>query len=205
MRRRAGAGDRLGPVFSNIGWGEILVCVVIAAIVIGPERLPELVKNVQAAVHAARGAIRNARAELDGSLGEEFDELRKPIAEVARWQRMGPRAALTQALFEGDESALDDFDPRRIMAGDTAGEAYRAKNRQARRSGSEERTPSPMKGAGPRAAEARRADSDAGVAARPGRENSAAGEAPAAQARGAQQGRARLALGGGGVDWDAIW
>ncbi len=105
-------------MFDNIGWGEILVLIIIAVIVIGPERLPDLIKDVRAAAYAARKAINNARAELDGNFGEEFDELREPISKAAEWGRLGPRKAVTKALFDDDDSFLDDFDPKK-MVGDS--------------------------------------------------------------------------------------
>lgn len=103
-------------MFSNIGWGEIFVIAIIAVLVIGPERLPGVIQDVRAAIYAARKAINSAKAELNGemsSLGQEFDALRGPINTAAEWGRMGPRAAITKALFDGDDSAWDDFDPRK--------------------------------------------------------------------------------------------
>ncbi|AKK10837.1 Sec-independent protein translocase family protein [Corynebacterium uterequi] len=102
-------------MFDNIGWGEILVLIVLAVIIIGPERLPEVLKDIRAAVYAARRGIANARAELDG-MGAEFDSLREPISQAAEWGRLGPKRAIAKALFEGDESTLDDFDPKQILA-----------------------------------------------------------------------------------------
>lgn len=107
-------------MFDNIGWGEILVLIIIAVIVIGPERLPDLIKDVRAAAYAARKAINNARAELDGGFGEEFRELQEPISKAAEWGRLGPRKAVTKALFDDDDSFLDDFDPRKIVSDPTA-------------------------------------------------------------------------------------
>lgn len=115
-------------MFDNIGWAEIFTIVVVGLIIIGPEKLPGVIKDVRAAIFAARRAISNARAELDGQFGEEFDEFREPINKVAQWQRMGPRRALTQALFDGDDDYLNDFDPKKIMSGDTAGAAHRARS-----------------------------------------------------------------------------
>lgn len=92
--------------------------------------MPGLIQDVRAAIYAARKAINNAKAELNGDLGEEFEEFRKPISEVAKWQRMGPRAAITKALFDGDEEFMDSFDPKKIMAKDTAGEAHRRKKEE---------------------------------------------------------------------------
>ena len=67
-------------MFDNIGWGEILVLIIIAVIVIGPERLPDLIKDVRAAAYAARKAINNARAELDGHI-ENYRATRTVLLE----------------------------------------------------------------------------------------------------------------------------
>lgn len=116
-------------MFSNIGWGEIFVIVVLGVIIIGPERLPGVIEDVRAAIFAARKAINNAKAELNGELGEmgqEFEALRGPISTAAEWGRMGPRAAITKALFDGDETALDDFNIRK-----SAGEALGSRQQHA--------------------------------------------------------------------------
>lgn len=105
-------------MFESIGWLEIFTLLVVALIVIGPERLPGLIEDIRAAIFAARRAIDNAKKELNGELGAEFEEFRKPIEQVASYTRMGPRAAITKALFDGDEEFLDDFDPRKLMQED---------------------------------------------------------------------------------------
>lgn len=108
-------------MFSSIGWGEIFLVVVLGLVIIGPERLPGVIKDVRAAIFAARKAINNAKAELDGELGSissEFDTLRGPISQAAEWGRLGPRGALTKALFDGDDKAWDDFNPRKFLADD---------------------------------------------------------------------------------------
>lgn len=105
-------------MFSSIGWLEIFTLVVVALIVVGPERLPGLIEDVRAAIFAARRAINNAKKELNGELGEEFEQFRKPMEQVAEYTRLGPRGAITKALFDGDESALDDFDPKKMMQED---------------------------------------------------------------------------------------
>ncbi|MBZ8177025.1 twin-arginine translocase subunit TatB [Corynebacterium poyangense] len=107
---------------------EIITLLVLGLIVIGPERLPGVITDVRAAIYAARKAINNAKAELDGEfqgIGEEFEEFRQPLSQIARIQRMGPKAAITRALFEDDENFLDSFDPKKVMKGETQGEAFR--------------------------------------------------------------------------------
>lgn len=114
-------------MFSNVGWGEVLVLLVVGLIIIGPERLPKVIQDVRAALLAARTAINNAKQGLNDEFGSEFDDFRKPVAEIAAITRMGPRAALTKTLLEGDDSIFDAFDPKKIMAEDTAGETERAR------------------------------------------------------------------------------
>ena len=104
-------------MFSSIGWPEIFVIVLLGIIVIGPERLPEVIKDVRAAIYAARKAINNAKAELNGEMGSitsEFDDIRGPLTQAAQWTRLGPKGAITKALFDGDESAWDDFNPKKM-------------------------------------------------------------------------------------------
>lgn len=105
-------------MFSSIGWVEILVVIVLGIIIVGPERLPSVIQDVRAAIFAARRAIRNAKAELNGELssfGAEFEDLRGPISQAAEWGRLGPRGALTKALFDGDDSAWDDYNPKKLF------------------------------------------------------------------------------------------
>lgn len=105
-------------MFQSIGWLEIFTLVIVALIVVGPERLPGLIEDVRAAIFAARRAINNAKKELNGELGEEFEQFRKPMEQVAEYTRLGPRGAITKALFDDDDSALDAFDPKKMMQED---------------------------------------------------------------------------------------
>ena len=89
-------------MFSSIGWVEILVIVLLGLVIIGPERLPGVIMDVRAAIYAARKAIANAKAELNGEmsgLGAEFDDLRVPLSQAAEWTRMGPRGVITLSLI----------------------------------------------------------------------------------------------------------
>lgn len=88
-------------MFSNIGWGEIFFILIIGLIVIGPERLPSVVEDVRAAIYAAKKAINNAKAELNGEL-EGFEEFKQPINTVSQYAAMGPRRAMAKVLFEDD-------------------------------------------------------------------------------------------------------
>ena len=104
-------------MFSSIGWLEIITIVLLGLVIIGPERLPGVIMDVRAAIYAARKAINNAKAELNGEMGSitsEFDDIRGPLTQAAQWTRLGPKGAITKALFDGDDSAWDDFNPKKM-------------------------------------------------------------------------------------------
>lgn len=94
-------------MFSNVGWGEILLILIVGLILIGPERLPQLITDFRAMVLAARTAIDDARESITGEFGDDFDELRKPLGELGDLRKLNPRTAITRTLFEGDDTYLD--------------------------------------------------------------------------------------------------
>lgn len=105
-------------MFSNIGWSEIGVIIVVAIIVIGPERLPGLLQDFRAAIFAARKAINNAKQELNGEFEEfssDFEQFREPLHKVSQLSRMGPRAVIAKTLFDEDDEFFNQFDPRTIL------------------------------------------------------------------------------------------
>ena len=103
-------------MFSNIGWGEIFFILIIGLIVIGPERLPSVVEDVRAAIYAAKKAINNAKAELNGEL-EGFEEFKKPIDTVSQYAAMGPRRAMAKVLFEDEAVDPRQADPEPTRSG----------------------------------------------------------------------------------------
>ncbi|WP_018020212.1 Sec-independent protein translocase protein TatB [Corynebacterium ciconiae] len=123
-------------MFSSIGWGEIFVVCVVVLIVVGPDRLPRVIQDIRAAIIAARDAINRTKQTLNEEIGPEFEEVARPVQEFTKFTAMGPKAALTKALFDGDGSYLDAFDPKKIMASDTQGEAYREQGSATPSSGS---------------------------------------------------------------------
>lgn len=97
-------------MFSNIGWGEMLVLVVIGLVVLGPERLPGAIRWTAGALRQARDYISGATSQLREDLGPEFDDLRQPLSELNKLRGMTPRAAITKHLLEGDDSILGSFE-----------------------------------------------------------------------------------------------
>ena len=110
-------------MFSNVGWGEILVLFILGLILIGPERLPKVIEDVRALLLAARTAINDARDNLSDEFGEDFDDLRKPLQELNDLRRLNPKTAITRTLFDGDDTYLDMLSGKPAAGGGGTGAA----------------------------------------------------------------------------------
>jgi len=97
-------------VFANVGWGEMLVLVVIGLVVLGPERLPGAIRWTSSTLRQARDYISGATSQLREDLGPEFDDLRAPLSELNKLRGMSPRAAITKHLLDGDDSLLSSVE-----------------------------------------------------------------------------------------------
>jgi sec-independent protein translocase protein TatB len=90
-------------VFANVGWGEMLVLVVVGLVILGPERLPGAIRWTANAMRQARDYLSGMTSQLREDIGPEFDDLREPLSELQKLRGMTPRAALTKHLFDGDD------------------------------------------------------------------------------------------------------
>ncbi len=97
-------------MFANVGWGEMLVLVVIGLVVLGPERLPGAIRWTSSTLRQARDYISGATSQLREDLGPEFDDLRAPLSELNKLRGMSPRAAITKHLLDGDDSLLSSVE-----------------------------------------------------------------------------------------------
>lgn len=91
-------------MFANVGWGEMLVLVVVGLLVLGPERLPGAIRWSATALRQARDYLSGVTNQLREDIGPEFDDLRGPLSELQKLRGMTPRAALTKHLLDGDDS-----------------------------------------------------------------------------------------------------
>jgi sec-independent protein translocase protein TatB len=110
-------------MFANVGWGEILVLMVVGLVVLGPERLPGAIRWTSSALRQARDYLSGMTTQLREDMGPEFDDLREPLSELNKLRGMTPRAALTKHLFDGDDSLFaGNFDqptintPEKVVA-----------------------------------------------------------------------------------------
>jgi sec-independent protein translocase protein TatB len=97
-------------MFANVGWGEILVLIVVGLVVLGPERLPGAIRWTSSALRQARDYLSGMTTQLREDIGPDFDHLREPLSELQKLRSMTPRAALTKHLFDGDDSLFTTFD-----------------------------------------------------------------------------------------------
>ncbi len=91
-------------MFANVGWGEMLVLVVVGLVVLGPERLPGAIRWTSSALRQARDYLSGVTTQLREDIGPEFDDLREPLSELQKLRGLTPRAALAKHLFDGDDS-----------------------------------------------------------------------------------------------------
>jgi sec-independent protein translocase protein TatB len=109
-------------VFANVGWGEILVLIVVGLVVLGPERLPGAIRWTSSALRQARDYLSGMTTQLREDMGPEFDDLREPLSELNKLRGMTPRAALTKHLLDGDDSLFRAFEepttntPEKVVA-----------------------------------------------------------------------------------------
>ncbi|KID28984.1 twin arginine-targeting protein translocase TatB [Prauserella sp. Am3] len=107
-------------MFENIGWSEILVLLVVALFVLGPERLPEAAAWLGRSVRKVREFATGARQQLRDEMGPEYEEFRKPIEDLRQLRSFDPKRAVTQHLFDGDSDpiGLKDINATRPVGGD---------------------------------------------------------------------------------------
>jgi sec-independent protein translocase protein TatB len=104
-------------MFANVGWGEMLVLVVVGLVVLGPERLPGAIRWTATALRQARDYLSGVTTQLREDIGPEFDDLREPLSELQKLRGMTPRAALTKHLFDGDDSLFTGNFDRPLSGG----------------------------------------------------------------------------------------
>ncbi len=75
----------------DINGGEFVVLVVLAVLLIGPERLPRYAAQLAVLVKRAKALLQDAKSRVDAELGDDFKDV--------DWSKLDPR----------------QYDPRRIV------------------------------------------------------------------------------------------
>lgn len=87
-------------MFDSIGWAEILILVVAGLFILGPERLPGAAAWLGRNVRKVREYATGAREQLRNEMGDDFEELRKPLQDLQQLRNFDPRRAVTRHLFD---------------------------------------------------------------------------------------------------------
>jgi sec-independent protein translocase protein TatB len=87
-------------VFDSIGWSEILILIMAGLFILGPERLPSAAAWLGRNVRKVREYATGAREQLRNEMGDDFEELRKPLQDLQQLRNFDPRRAVTRHLFD---------------------------------------------------------------------------------------------------------
>lgn len=96
----------------GLSWDQIILILLAALFLLGPERIPTAVKWVMESLRKVRTMAAGAQEELRSQIGPELDELRRQVAEL-------------QSLKELNElRALRDLNPRNIIGKQILGDQF---------------------------------------------------------------------------------
>lgn len=107
----------------GLTFDKLLIILVIAVFLIGPDRLPALAAQLARLVKTLRGFANGARDRMREEMGDEFDEV--------DWRKLDPRQydprrIIREALLEDDAPATKPVSPGGpAAAGATGGRRYR--------------------------------------------------------------------------------
>lgn len=87
----------------DINSGEFLILVVVALVVLGPERLPQYAQQLGRLVREARGFAVRAREQVRNEMGEEFDDVDWKALDPRQYD---PRRIVREALLDGDDDPI---------------------------------------------------------------------------------------------------
>ncbi|WP_053203346.1 twin-arginine translocase TatA/TatE family subunit [Jiangella muralis] len=91
----------------DIGIGEVFVLLVVALLVFGPDRLPDMARQAASFVRDLRTMVANARKDLSGTVGDlgiDKEDL-KTLSDLRN-----PKSFVRQKVLDGMDLGLDDDD-----------------------------------------------------------------------------------------------
>ncbi|NHN56506.1 preprotein translocase subunit TatA [Calidifontibacter sp. DB0510] len=107
-------------MFGLDGW-KLLILLLLATFLIGPERLPEYMAKLREFIKQARSMADGAKTQLRDQMGPEFDDIDWRQYDPRQYD---PRRIVRQALFDDDEPGQADaaapvwepprYDPDRV-------------------------------------------------------------------------------------------
>jgi len=87
------------PMLFDVGAGEFLVIILIAIVLFGPDKLPDLIKKTARVINYLRGVANSATDTLKSQLGPEFADLTPAD--------LNPRRLLERTVLKDVQADLD--------------------------------------------------------------------------------------------------
>jgi sec-independent protein translocase protein TatB len=86
---------------------HIVILLLVALFVLGPERLPTAAAWLGRAIRQVREYADDTRTQLRSELGEDYDRFREPLEQLSSLRNFNARSAVTNYLF--DDTATPAF------------------------------------------------------------------------------------------------
>ncbi|TCO52301.1 twin-arginine translocase TatA/TatE family subunit [Actinocrispum wychmicini] len=84
----------------NLSLEHMLILLLAALFILGPDRLPGAARTIGRTIRKVREYATTTRDQLKSEMGPEFDELRRPLQDLAALRSFNPRSAVTNYLFD---------------------------------------------------------------------------------------------------------
>jgi sec-independent protein translocase protein TatB len=93
----------------NVGPMELIVLALVGVIVLGPERLPGLIRDATRMIRQLRDMATGARTQLKNELGPEFSDV--DLQALRDLRSLNPRTAITRAILGEDDDVATTAQP----------------------------------------------------------------------------------------------
>lgn len=92
----------------DIGFWELVIIALVALVVVGPERLPELAHNAGRMLRKLRAFIQNAKREVEKELKlDQLNDLDESIHKVENLMNEAPDKFIQEQMLNQNEQAKD--------------------------------------------------------------------------------------------------
>lgn len=102
----------------DIGFSELIVCLVVALVVIGPEQLPGTVRTVGLWIGRLKRSLRETRSEIERQIGA--DDIRRQLHNEEILQNIEATRRQFQQSLEESEQAIQQLKPSIVDADEQA-------------------------------------------------------------------------------------
>lgn len=118
----------MGSGFFGIGGWELVVLLIVFLVIVGPQRLPEVTRQLVQWVRQARRWVEDSRSTVEDEMGIAIEDLRKYDP-----RQYDPRRIIREAWGDTDiDELLPSKDAMNVAAGGAAGAAASSSRRSSR-------------------------------------------------------------------------